>query len=141
MEEVNIYWRQPENNSELWGCCRCLYAYSIGDHGDEIVYIGKAVDCSVRERWRRSAKPDFWEALEQERGAYEHSTFVRLLEHTDQNRRISNQLIADIESLLIFELQPWGNIQSRVSRIYRLSLKVICKGDWPLARRTFLDRI
>lgn len=141
MEEVNIYWHQPEQNSALWNCWRCLYAYSIGEQCDEIVYIGKAVNCSVRERGRRSAKPDFWKALEKERGAYEHAAFVGLLEHTyQQGRRISNQLIADIESLLIFELQPWGNIQSRVSRICRPGLKVICKGDWPLTRRNFLDQ-
>lgn len=42
--------------------------------------------------------------------------------------RLTGQLLADVESLLIYQEQPWGNIQSRISRNSRPGMRVHCSG-------------
>jgi len=130
---VNVEWVEIEDH--LWNCYKCLYAY-YASH--EILYIGKAYDCSIRERWRRSGKRNFWDALEKERGVYSHYAIAGFLK-LPYGKKISKELVNDIESLLIAKIQPWGNIQSTRSRISRPGMKVVCSGDWPLKKKTFLD--
>ena len=55
------------------------------------------------------------------------------------DRRVTHQLLADVESLLIHKLQPWGNIQRRTSRIERQNLIVQCRGDWLSGRAVYRD--
>lgn len=142
MIEVTVNWQQPngEENSWLWGVSRGLYAYLNLDSGDdeEILYIGKVDGTTVRRRWNRSGKQGFWDSLEQERGIYSHGIIVGLIE-VPAGRRLSRELITDIESLLINRLCPWGNIQCRNSRISRLGLTVKCEGVWPLGECLYVD--
>lgn len=138
---VRISWNgvNPEDPS-LRHCRGVLYAYIAPDLR-EILYIGKAYGCSVYERWCRTGKESFWDALEDERGITEHAVIVG--EVVDSNyRRITEQMITDIEGLLIYRLKPWGNIQSTQSRgITRPGLRVICEGPhWVHERRNFIDR-
>jgi hypothetical protein len=58
---------------------------------------------------------------------------------TQEGRRRSSELLADVESLIIMRLKPFGNIQSTVSRIVRPGLRVHCTGDWPFRRLRFHD--
>jgi hypothetical protein len=83
------------------------------------------------------AKPEFWEYLDQ-RGMDAHAVLVGDVELAP-GRRLSRELLADIESLLIKRLRPAGNIQAIRSRISRPGLDVTCEGDWPHERRRFLD--
>lgn len=55
------------------------------------------------------------------------------------NCRLTRELLSDIESLLICEVKPWGNIQCQLSRIARPGLKVVCGSDWPLSIKVFSD--
>ncbi len=57
----------------------------------------------------------------------------------EEDRRLSSQLLADVESLLVMRLQPPGNISSTRSRIYRPGMRVKCAGDWPHRRNAFHD--
>jgi len=134
---ATLRWRIVSDDSDLWDYVRALYAYFTVDD-KEILYIGKAARKTVRERWNRSAKKDFWDALEGERNIHEHIVRVGEL-WLDEGRKLSGELLLDVESLLIKRLRPWGNIRSRSSRISRPGLRVRCDGDWPLKRREFHD--
>jgi hypothetical protein len=134
---VAVTWYRIASPDEpTWGLRRVLYAYLVAP--SEIVYIGKADYRSVRERWRRSAKPDFWNDLERERGIRQHAVLVGGVD-LEPGRRLSAEFLADVESLLIHRIRPWGNIASTKTRIARPGLIVDCHGEWPLRQRRFRD--
>jgi hypothetical protein len=120
-----------------WALARVLYAYTVPPR-DDIVYIGKADFCTVRERWCRSAKEAFWDYLEAGLGKRKHAVFVGGVELTG-SRRLSVELLADIESLLIARVRPPGNRQCLQSRITRPGMRVRCAGAWPSPVRVFVD--
>jgi hypothetical protein len=133
---VIIDWQKIDDDSQhLWDWCRCLYCYATDDN---ILYIGKAEGKSIRQRWTRSAKPDFWDFIEMELDIFEHDILVGHF-WIEQNRRLTSSLIADVESLLISHVQPAGNIMCKKSRISRPGLLVTCGGDWPSKAREFYD--
>jgi hypothetical protein len=114
-----------------------LYAYTCPDD-PEILYIGKVDGTTVRQRWKQH-RDDVLYALELRRGISEVSVLFGDISLENRNG-LTRELLADIESLLIVHVRPWGNIRSRRSRVSRPGLKVICEGEWPLERREFLDR-
>ena len=136
--DVAIHWQfLDEKDDPGWRARRCLYAYLAPDR-HEILYIGKAWGVTVRGRWNRPAKEPFWMDLEKQRGIFEH--YVLLGEpRLNYAGRFSSQLLTDIESLLIAAEQPWGNIQSRNTRISRPGLAVKCSGKWPRRARVYVD--
>lgn len=134
---VEVHWQHLTNNHAGWQQIRCLYAY-VAPLKPEILYIGKSWGVSVRQRWCRSGKESFWDDLERERKVKEHRVLLGELALLP-GQRLSHQLLSDVESLLIQEVQPWGNIQSRNSRIARPGLIVSCKGNWPSRRRLYRD--
>jgi len=136
---VRVRWRRILPESEgLFRTTRVLYAYVVPPDS-EIVYVGKADGKTVGERWSRSAKDDFWSDVERERKMKYHAVLVGEIE-LPEGARLSRQLLADVESLLIGRLRPWGNIQSVRSRISRPGLRVVCEGEWPARRKAFVDR-
>lgn len=134
---TTVRWRIASEDSDLWDYRRVLYAY-FDEDDKEVLYIGKADRQTVRERRTRSAKKNFWDDLEKERNIYK--TIVRVGEiWLEEGHKLSRELLLDAESLLIKRLRPWGNIQSRSTRILRPGLRVRCEADWPLNRREFHD--
>ncbi|MBZ5553345.1 MAG: hypothetical protein LAO21_11540 [Acidobacteriia bacterium] len=133
---VTVHWKSLKEGDDGWGQIRCLYA--VLGRGKEILYIGKCWGKTVRERWTRSGKPDFWDEIEQERGIKKHALLVGTVE-MDRSRRLTHWLLMDIESLLIICEQPWGNRQSKKSRIPRPGLIVKCVGTWPSKTKTYRD--
>ena len=121
---------------EGWGQSRCLYAYC--GHDRETLYIGKCWGTTVRQRWQFDAKPEFWTGLELERRIFRHMVMVGTVS-LFPGQHLTRQLLFDAESLLIHRLQPWGNIQSRLSRIERPGLIVHCRGAWLERKRRFHD--
>lgn len=113
-----------EEDELRWSYNRTLYAY-LAQRAAEILYIGKADGCTVRERWRE--KRQFWADLERERNIKSHRVIVAEWD-IPANCLMTRQLLADTESLLIYEVNPWGNIQAQFSRIQRAELKVECRG-------------
>lgn len=137
--QVRVFWQSLNGDDDpRWQATCGLYAY-VAPGGREILYIGKVDGSTVRERWtRRGHKTAFWDYLEQERGISKHAVLFGEVA-LEEGQRLTRQLLADIESLLIMRVGPCGNIQSSHSRISRPGLCVICQGDWPLKRQRFHD--
>jgi hypothetical protein len=130
--DILVDWKTVNGKSDpLWQVRRGLYSY-LHPKTFEILYVGKVDGTSVRGRWLRPAKSDFWEDLERERNIKTHMIIVGLLT-LERTRRFSSELLADVESLLIARVLPWGNIQSRAKRISRKSMIVTCAGKWPIS--------
>ncbi len=134
---VSLHWRTlgDETGADGWSFTCALYAY-LAPRSPEVLYIGKADGCSVRERWRQ--KEAFWRDLENQRRLRTHRAIVAQIA-VPEGARLTRELLADIESLLIHQVKPWGNIQSVSSRIQRPGLVVRCSGSWPLSQRVFRD--
>lgn len=133
---VDVRWYElSDQEDERWFYNRCLYAYLKSRDG-EILYIGKCDGCSVRTRWQQ--KEDFWSDLERDRSIYSHVAIVGEIRQ-EVGRRLSRQLLADVESLLIWIIEPWGNIQCQQGRIRRPGLTVRCLGAWPLEQKIYRD--
>lgn len=135
---ATVHWTSLTGGGhELWTLSRGLYSYWT-TNAREVLYIGKVDGATVRQRWSRSGKEHFWNDLERERRIFKHTVFAGEI-GLPPGFRLSRELLADIESLLIKRLDPWGNIQSTLTRISRPGLHVRCAGDWPHARATFKD--
>jgi hypothetical protein len=136
--EIILDWQLvADDRDPCWAYTRAVYAY-LTPRGAEVLYIGKADGCSVRDRWR--GKTEFWLDLENMRGIMSHRVIVSdILSHGDC--RLTRELLSDVESLLICELKPWGNVQCQLSRISRPGLKVVCRGAWPLSTKVFSDNL
>lgn len=81
----------------------------------------------------------FWRDLEQQRNIYGHAVIVGGIV-LGLGRRLTAQLLADVESLLIYAVHPWGNRQNTVSRGFsRPGFEVRCTGAWPLPVKIFID--
>jgi hypothetical protein len=135
--DIIVKWRLLQPDDEGWLSSQCLYAYITVDK-KEILYIGKAWGVSVRGRWNRASKENFWDDLERKRRIFNHLVLLGKLTIT-YSGRLTSKLLADTESLLIMGEQPWGNIQSRKSRIKRPGLIVKCEGEWPGKVRFYKD--
>lgn len=134
---IEIEWSYTGSNEDNLDFSRVLYAYLHPDT-EEILYIGKADRCSVYERLRGSHKEAIFSGISSDLRLSAIYAIVGLL-FLPAERRFSSELLADIESLLIMELQPPYNTQSRQTRISRPGLVVKCSGEWPLQVTTFND--
>jgi len=125
---VHVHWEEAHDDHEGWSWNRALYAY-LHPRMKEILYLGKADGTTIRQRWKAPDKEQFWRALEEERRLFNHRVLVGAVV-TDA--RLTRQALADIESMLIFAIEPWGNIASTRGRIYRPGLVVHNRGRaWP----------
>lgn len=113
--QVDILWEFADQ--QLMQETRCLYCYLHPDT-DEILYIGKADGPSVQQRYGAPDKDSFFDDLESAHGIRDVEVLVGVL-GLEEGHRLSRELLGDIESLLIMRLQPFGNIQSKQSRISR----------------------
>lgn len=132
--EWTLLW---EDHHSLWSDQLCLYGY-LHPTRDWLLYVGKADFSTVRSRLRGNHKAQLFDDIRREYGVDE----VRVLHgdiQLEAGRRRTSELLADVESLLIMRLSPFGNLQCATSRISRPGLRVCCVGDWPFKRRNFLD--
>src|SRR5439155_20708497 len=104
--DVILHWRRgdPKDlNRAPWRWSRCLYAY-LHPATQGVLYIGKADDLTVRQRFVSNFKRKF------------HDLYARLdilkfdviaadIELTT-GARVTRHWFDDLESLLIFRLQP-----------------------------------
>jgi hypothetical protein len=133
--QVTLHWHLVDDNTDTrWRHDLALYAYLSPIKGD-ILYIGKCDRTTVRGRWRYSAKPAVWDRINKR--CKRHCLIVAEIE-VDQ--RLTRELLADIESLLIYHVKPSCNVQNTVSRgIYSRHMRVECTGKWSLSKRVFWD--
>jgi hypothetical protein len=137
--EIEVEWSLASDSE--WEQTGCLYAY-LHPETDEILYIGKADGKTVRQRYTAANKKDLFDYFKDELGV-EADDLNAIVGNVwmDENRRLSRELLADIESLLISRIQPPGNIQKREARISRPGMVVTCTGQaWKHDRTKFVDR-
>jgi len=128
------------DDDEAWDWTNVLYAY-IDPDNDEVLYIGKAYgpSTSVRLRFQAEDKSALWNFLENELSITDVDVLVGDV-CLEQDQKLTRQLLADIENLLIFREDPVGNKQSTQSRgITRPGMRIKCTGDWP-SQRLYIDR-
>lgn len=134
---VEVEWTELEADGSLWRDARCLYAYVDAD-AKRPLYVGKADFQTVRQRFGCRGKDDLFKYFRWELGIDAFSV-IHGQPWLDEGRRLTSELLADIESLLILRLRPFGNVACTQSRISRPGLSVACVGDWPFARAEFRD--
>ena len=91
-----------------------------------------------RSRLYGRHKNEFFRWLKQRYG----STRIRVLQGEvllGHGQRLSRELLNDIESLLINQLKPLGNIAATRTRISRPGLRVRCTRDWPYDTKVYVD--
>jgi hypothetical protein len=136
---VKITWYViDDENKSLWQVNRGLYAYLSLEN--EILYIGKVNGTTVRRRFQPSAKPVLWDFIVNDLGHTHVKVIVGLID-LPQGSRHSKQLLSDIESLLIYEIKPPGNVACRDTRISRPGLSIICYRDLHYFRKKFRDKL
>lgn len=137
--DVNWAFLNLDFTDPRWSEDFSVYAY-LHPARDRILYIGKCDFSSSRNRLYGRHKERLFRDLDDQYGI--NSTALRMLHGRlslpDGFRRTS-QLLSDVASLLIRRWQPFGNIQSRTTRIARPGMWVRCHGDWPFRRRQFRD--
>src|SRR5262245_11115281 len=132
MADVIVHWgRMTRDDDERWDWSRVLYGL-VTPPCDRIFYLGKADYCSVRERCGYAAKRELW-------GRVDRYALIAGDVELPRGARLSAELLSDVESLLIFNVQPRGNRACRRFRISRPGLSVECVGAWPFRRRRFYD--
>ncbi len=135
---VTVHWTQLHGDSDsLWRADMCLYAY-LHPARDTLLYIGKADYQTVRQREYGDHKSRVFRDISREYRIEQARVLQGDLSLPDGNKR-SSALLADVETLLITRLKPYGNIQARATRTSRPGLLVECLGDWPFKRVRFRD--
>lgn len=136
---IEIRWKGIRSEKDsLWSVKCGLYAYFVR-RTLELLYIGKADGKTVRQRYASRDKKKLWRDFEKQRGPFpDLYVFVGCF-YLPVGSCLTSEMIADIESLLIYKIKPWGNIMSRNSRIPRPGLLVRCKGEWRFKEREFYD--
>lgn len=139
-DRIILHWLDVNHDPERWNYSRALYAI-VHPEKNEILYLGKADGSTVRQRWNAGDKHErVWYRIERELGVREHVLIVAEF-RTSQGLRLTRQLLADIEGLLIYSLKPWANRQCVESRgITRPGMVVFCQGHWPIRKKTFRDQ-
>lgn len=136
--KINVHWKYANNKADdILKSRQVLYSYT-DNRGEEIVYIGKAYACSVKERLSGRHKDKIFEYLRKTYKFKEYGLAVGKIKLPKSNR-LSAKLVSDIESLLIYKLKPSANIQSIRSRISRPGMEIVCCGDWPYEDNRFVD--
>lgn len=120
---------------------RCLYALCHPSE-NQLLYLGKAWSSRVGSRIRATDKCRVYDAIRREHGLSPDQLipFVGFVE-PDSQSRLTHALLTEIESLLIFHIEPTGNHACKSSYRCRDRLAVRCTGDWPLRQRTFVDEV
>ena len=132
---VTLHWFWVEGDDDArWRHDLALYAY-LAPLKPEIYYFGKCDRTTVRGRAAYSAKAGAWDCIN--RLSKTHRLIVAEIE---VEQRLTRELLADIESLLIYIIQPCCNVQNTRSRgkHCRPGMRVECKGSaWPLSQRVY----
>lgn len=131
---VNIDWHRISGDRDpLWDKSRALYAYF---RGKKLLYIGKAEEKTIRQRYTATDKKKLYDWLT-ERHEMSVDSFEVLVgvPQAEAGYRVTYRVLRDLEALLIYRLRPIGNIRGIMSsQIWRPGMKVFCNGAWPLAR-------
>ena len=129
--QTTVRWRAAKSwDDPITDARRVLYA--VAHRGvRRPLYLGKADGCTVYERAHAPDKDGLWRWLA-DSGIHMHICLVGV---PTTDGVLSRQLLADVESLLIFHLQPHWNIQNKRARgISRPGMVVSCIDEWRWCR-------
>jgi hypothetical protein len=136
--DVWVHWAELQRErNRLWSANYCLYSY-LHPERDWLLYVGKVGGSTVRQRLSGDHKQRLFRDFRKDYGIEGVRVLVGVLE-LEKGRYRTPELLADVESLLIIRLQPYGNISATKNRISRPGLRVHCVGDWPFKRASFRD--
>ncbi len=137
---ITIKWQDANRNSDCLRYNRALYAV-LHPNGTEILYLGKADGSTVKSRRDADDKHErVWDRMDEELGLKKNGFIVGTF-YLPEERRLTRELINDVESLLIHRIKPQLNTSSKDSRGYsRPGMAVRCEGCWPLPQRIFRDQ-
>ena len=135
--QIEVDWLSDDKKA--WQSTSCLYAY-LHPKTDEILFIGSVFTRTVKERFDAPDKEELFEYF----GAIHrlNPSEVRIAVGEvwlDEGKRLTPQLLADVERVLVKRVQPPGNIQSNLKKISRHGVIVKCTGEWPYKRSMFVD--
>lgn len=136
---IRLHWYNVgADDSPRWDYDWALYAY-LAPARAVIYYIGKCYGTTVRKRYAYDAKSAVWDCVNKQ--TKRNRPIVAEVELPD-GMNLSKELVADIECLLIYRLQPSCNVQCRSSRgrYCRPGMRVVCLGKaWALPEKEFRD--
>jgi hypothetical protein len=136
--DVWVHWKELQRRrNRLWSANYALYAY-LHPERDWLLYLGKAGGATVRQRLSGDHKHQLFRDLNKDYGIESVRVLVGVLE-LEAGRKRTSELLADVESLLIKRLLPYGNIKARSHRISRPGMRVHCVDGWPFKRASFRD--
>jgi hypothetical protein len=128
--EATLHWMGIRTECDpAWNSFGNVYAYAIPKPW-ELLYVGKTVGCTVRERLNAADKDGFckWAV----RGGIKG--FACFVAHPEiVGGKLTARVVHGIERLLIFALQPPGNIQgiAGFDPLPGLVVKITGFGMWP----------
>jgi hypothetical protein len=129
-EGVELFWQ--EGDALTIQATKAIYLLRRW-RSREILYIGKASRQSVGRRWLCRSKGRLHKLAKKE-----HVQMCPLVAGLHTSRRITPQLIDDVERLLIFLLNPrWNGPGKLACRLHHRELVVRCSGGWPHQRKLF----
>ncbi len=134
--DVTVCWHVAQQGDIGLRSKRALYAMQHR-RTREILYLGKAGNCSVGERLRCRSKNQVWEYLA-EVGVNECRVLLGEVTFAPGSR-YSNDKLSDLEGLLIAAVDPPANISGTRSRVTRPCWRVACRGSWPGGAVTYVD--
>jgi hypothetical protein len=136
---ATLHWSGIHEDDPAWDSCGNVYAYAVPSPWD-LLYVGKAVGCTVRERLNAADKDGFrkWAVREGIRGFACFVAYPRVI-----GGRLTARVVQGIERLLIFALQPPGNIQSvgGFDPLPGLVVTITGFGVWPRELHDFGDSV
>lgn len=123
-DDILLNWERP--TTLTLSSSRCLYLMRVF-RGRKILYIGKAGKQSVNARFKCQSK-DRWVG----KGIEADTELAPFVAGLFTSRRVTPKLIADVERLLIFFIQPPLNKPGRCSlSLHHREVNIRCQGQWP----------
>lgn len=138
--KATLHWTGIRTEDDpAWNSRGNVYAYAIPNPW-ELLYVGKTAGCTVRERLNAVDKNNFckWAVRRGIRG------FTCFVAHPQiVGGRLTARVVHGIERLLIFALQPPGNIQgiAGFDPLPGLVVTITGFGVWPRALHDYGDRV
>lgn len=135
--KVEIEW--TSNEAEVWRSSGCLYAY-LHPRTGEILFIGKAGNSTVKQSFEAPDQCDLFEYFQAILRLDSKDLSVIVGEVIlEDGRRLTKELLADIQKVLSKRVKPPGNIQDNNNEVSRPGMVVSCTGEWPHNRKLFVD--
>lgn len=131
MKQIDVTWCRLQTEFDkclAWN--KLLYAYV--DSTSRLYYIGKADDCTLRERLTDPDKARMVDRLLRNGG--QPGGILYGIVKVDDSYSPTSSVIGNAEALLIRDENPWGNL---VKPSISEDTRVVCGGSWMGSKTTY----